>query len=103
MLRRGSKGFPDEGHTILYGTVIKDGDTFRMWYLANFDAKQLKTPAPKHWRPMCYAESKDGIHWIKPDLGLVEFNGNKKNNICLITGKPQSLTLANDFLSVLHK
>lgn len=29
----------------------------------------------------CYAESSDGIHWIKPELGLVEFEGNKNNNI----------------------
>ncbi|MEH7380507.1 hypothetical protein V7138_08505 [Bacillus sp. JJ1533] len=31
----------------------------------------------------CYAESKDGIHWEKPNLGLVEFDGNKDNNIIL--------------------
>ncbi len=102
VLRRGPKGAPDNAHAILYGTVIKDKDKFRMWYLGSFDAKQLKTPAPKNWRPMCYAESKDGIHWTKPNLGLVEFNGNKNNNICLIQGNPQSLTLVNDFLSVLH-
>ncbi|HWB53926.1 MAG TPA: hypothetical protein VG722_07025, partial [Tepidisphaeraceae bacterium] len=30
---------------------------------------------------LCYAESTDGIHWTKPDLGVVEFKGNKKNNI----------------------
>lgn len=38
---------------------------------------------PKHNRivSLCYAESKDGINWIKPNLGLVEFNGDKNNNI----------------------
>ncbi len=30
---------------------------------------------------LCYAESKDGINWTKPNLSLVEFNGNKNNNI----------------------
>src|SRR5262249_7240453 len=29
----------------------------------------------------CYAESRDGIHWTKPDLGLFEFDGSKHNNI----------------------
>jgi hypothetical protein len=29
----------------------------------------------------CYAVSKDGVHWEKPNLGLVEFNGSKDNNI----------------------
>ena len=33
----------------------------------------------------CYAESKDGISWIKPDLGQVEIQGNKKNNALLLT------------------
>ena len=32
---------------------------------------------------LCYAVSKDGIHWEKPELGLVEFDGNKKNNIVM--------------------
>jgi hypothetical protein len=30
---------------------------------------------------ICYATSTDGIKWDKPELGLVEFNGNKNNNI----------------------
>ena len=29
----------------------------------------------------CYAESRDGFHWVKPELGLFEFEGSKKNNI----------------------
>jgi hypothetical protein len=59
--------------------------------------------APGWWRPMCYAESKDGVNWTKPELGLVEFNGGTKNNICLIEGEPYSMTRVNDFLSVLHE
>jgi hypothetical protein len=34
---------------------------------------------------LCYAESPDGVHWTKPDLGLVEFRGSRRNNI-LISG-----------------
>jgi len=29
----------------------------------------------------CYAESKDGIRWDKPSLGLFAFNASKENNI----------------------
>jgi hypothetical protein len=29
----------------------------------------------------CYFESKDGDHWTRPELGLVEFEGNKQNNL----------------------
>lgn len=28
-----------------------------------------------------YAESSDGINWVKPNLGLVDWKGNKNNNI----------------------
>jgi hypothetical protein len=31
----------------------------------------------------CYAESRDGIHWTRPSLGLVEFQGSRDNNIVL--------------------
>jgi hypothetical protein len=57
--------------------------------------------APGWWRPMCYAESSDGIHWTKPELGLVELNGNTQNNICLIEAETPSMALVNDFLSVM--
>lgn len=38
-------------------------------------------PLPGRTTALCYAESKDGFHWIKPNLGLVEFEGNRDNNI----------------------
>ena len=43
VLRRGPEGSPDHGHAILYGTVIKDGGKFRMWYLGMIEPKL--TPA----------------------------------------------------------
>lgn len=103
VLRSGPPGSPDHGHAILYGTVMKQGDTFRMWYLGMHETENKSGQAPGWWRPMCYAESKDGITWTKPELGLVEFNGSTKNNICLIEGDPHSMTRVNDFLSVLYE
>ena len=38
-------------------------------------------PFPSRDSGVCYAISKDGIHWEKPELGVVEFNGDKKNNL----------------------
>jgi len=32
-------------------------------------------------RVICLATSKDGVHWDKPVLGLVEYEGSKENNI----------------------
>jgi hypothetical protein len=103
VLRSGPPGSPDHGHAILYGTVLKQGDIFRMWYLGMHEPQIQSGQAPGWWRPMCYAESRDGVTWTKPELGLVEFNGNTRNNICLIEGEPRSMTRVNDFLSVLYE
>jgi hypothetical protein len=102
VVRCGPKGSPDYGHAILYGTVLHDGTKFRMWYLGMIQRELERGQAPGWWRPMCYAESADGIAWTKPELGLVDLGGNKKNNICHIEGEVPSMTLINDFLSVLH-
>src|ERR1051325_9906353 len=102
VVRRGPQGAPDHGHAVIYGSVLHIGGKFRMWYLAMFEAELKGGNAPGWWRPMCYAESTDGVNWTKPDLGLVEFNGSKKNNICLIESEVPSLAKVNDFLSVMH-
>jgi hypothetical protein len=72
---------PWEGNVCAYHTVFQDGGVYRMYYRgSHFDEdKQQET----HEQVTCYAESTDGINWIKPDLGLVEFNGSTKNNIIL--------------------
>lgn len=103
VLRCGPEGSPDYGHAILYGSVLHIGGKFRMWYLGMSQRKIERGQAPGWWRPMCYAESSDGIHWTKPELGLVEFNSSKKNNICLIESEPPSLSRVNDFLTVIHE
>ncbi len=36
---------------------------------------------PEEKRVICEAFSDDGVNWVKPELGLVEFNGSKANNI----------------------
>ncbi len=66
---------PWEGNWSGLPTYIQDGDTYRMYYTGG------------QWRrgrtSICYAESRDGVHWTRPELGLVAFNGSKKNNIIL--------------------
>jgi hypothetical protein len=70
---------PWEGNTCAYYTIFQDGDRYRMYYRgSHYDEK---TRQPTHREVTCYAESKDGIHWTKPDLGLFEFDGSKQNNI----------------------
>jgi hypothetical protein len=103
VLRRGPEGAPDHGHAVLYGSVIKVGGKFRMWYLGMIQGQLEHGQIPGWWRPMCYAESADGVHWTKPELGLVDLNGNKKNNICLIESDPPSLSRVDDYLTVLYE
>jgi len=70
---------PWEGNTSAYYTIFQDGDLYRMYYRgSHFDEK---TKQAAHREVTCYAESQDGIHWTKPELGLFEFDGSKQNNI----------------------
>jgi hypothetical protein len=76
---------PWEGNACGYPSVFQDGKLCRMYYHAGHyrhGGKPAQT-RPVHPWFLCYAESSDGIHWRRPELGLFEFNGSKKNNIIL--------------------
>lgn len=68
---------PWEGGFSGYTTVIKDGELFRMYYrglpVAGRDGSESES--------VCYAESKDGITWTKPNLGLFKIKGTRDNNV----------------------
>ena len=64
---------PWEDRLAFYTTVVKDGDVYRMYYRCRLTRPRLT----------CYAESRDGIHWTKPQLGLVEVDGSTANNVIL--------------------
>lgn len=70
---------PWEGPVSAYYTVFRDGEKIRLYYRGGEDVT-------------CYAESADGIHFARPELGLVEYKGSKANNI-LFAG-PQSASFA---------
>jgi hypothetical protein len=62
---------PWEGSGSTYHAVFKDGDLYRMYYTAcHLDVQQGKLNLP-HDTFGVYAESKDGIHWAKTQLGSV--------------------------------
>ena len=72
---------PWEGNTSAYYSLFAEGDRFRMIYRgAHFDENTKKAAHPEF---ACYAESKDGVTWVKPKLGIVEFQGSTENNIIL--------------------
>jgi len=61
-----------------YSSVLKEGETYHFWYHA-MDNKQWDSA--REAGAICYARSKDGIHWEKPALGLIEYAGSRDNNI----------------------
>ena len=79
----------------LYGNVIYDEEEmiYKCWYspfivdhsakgmsLAERNSKQYEPPRDREMG-ICYATSRDGITWEKPNLGLVDYEGSKANNI----------------------
>ncbi|MBI5687161.1 MAG: hypothetical protein HZC54_18980 [Verrucomicrobia bacterium] len=70
---------PWEGNTSAYYALFRDKNGFRAYYRgSHFDEKTKKGSHPEF---ACYAESRDGVKWKKPELGLIEFGGSKRNNI----------------------
>jgi hypothetical protein len=69
----------EPANNLEYGTVIKDGDLFRLYTRegrgAKFDGDSSEVTR--------YCESRDGIHWTRPKLGLHEVDGSKENNVIL--------------------
>ncbi|MCK5278836.1 MAG: hypothetical protein KAK04_09860, partial [Cyclobacteriaceae bacterium] len=77
---------PWEGPFCGYCTVIKDGEIYRLYYRglpkAGKDGSTNETT--------CYAESKDGIAWTKPDLRIYEIMDTQDNNVILANDAPFS-------------
>jgi len=74
----GRPGDPDADMVMYYGTTIRVGGEFRMWYMGREYAADDYDYGPFR---TCYAVSQDGIHWKKPSLGLVEYHGTTGNNL----------------------
>lgn len=76
-----------------YPNLIYDGEKYRCYYTvctrdSDSEGVSRKERATRDYVPpagritsLCYAESKDGISWTKPALGLVDYKGSKANNI----------------------
>jgi hypothetical protein len=65
------------------GSILYDEEEkiYKMWYAA-----YNEHPSARWIAIICYATSSDGVHWKKPELGVVEYEGGKKNNI-VFTGE----------------
>ena len=82
----------------VYGTALYDPDErlFKIWYLSiPRPSDQTVTingqQRPGHATLLGYATSEDGLHWDKPSLGLVDFEGSTANNLLMPEGYNLSL------------
>ncbi|MCD6221155.1 hypothetical protein J7K25_03230 [bacterium] len=76
-------------------SIIEDDGVYKLWYVVRghkksdisgaeikgFDDKTLADYLSQARYMLCYAISKDGINWEKPNLGIFEYEGSKRNNI----------------------
>ncbi|WP_028665126.1 hypothetical protein [Runella zeae] len=77
---------PWEGNFSAYCTIIQDKDLFRLYYRGVRESGKDGNDS----EVTCYAESKDGINWVKPALGIYELDGSKQNNVVLAHHVPAS-------------
>lgn len=81
---------PWEGRYCGYVTVIQDGALYRMYYRGMPQAGSDGSIGEF----TCYAESRDGVRWVRPDLGIHEIQGKKNNNAVLANAVPFSHNFA---------
>lgn len=81
---------PWEGPFSGYFTVIYDPPLYRLYY------RGLPAAGPdgNAREVTCYAESRDGIRWVKPQLGFFEVAGTRQNNVVLANLPPFSHNFA---------
>jgi len=82
------------GGPYLYGSVLYDSEDalFKMWYTVGHDFEY------RHHLPgsdlTCYATSKDGYSWNKPELDVFEWKASRKNNYVAIgRRRPAGITV----------
>jgi len=63
----------------VYGTVLREEGRFRLWYQILWRGNHVG-----------YAESQDGLHWVKPALGLIELDGSRENNLVVSAAARQA-------------
>jgi hypothetical protein len=66
---------PWEGQFSLYHTIIQDGGRYLLYYRG--------WQEPTDPVVYCVAESRDGVHFERPQLGLCDWKGSTANNIIL--------------------
>ncbi len=70
---------PWEPDIEMHHSIFEDDGKYRLYYRV-WDARALDANHSVTYT-LAYAESEDGVSWVKPNLGTHEFNGSTDNNI----------------------
>ena len=77
---------PWEGPFCGYATILHSGETYQAYYRGTGQGG-ARNDTDDH-QVVCYAESRDGVHWTKPSLSLFPRQGEPTNNIVLADAAP---------------
>jgi len=77
---------PWEGRFVGSTNVLKDDDCYRCSGYGDDGGEKILL------EQTAYAESTDGINWVKPELNLHEFRGSTKNNLILPDGDERRIS-----------
>ena len=81
---------PWEGRFVGSTNVLKDDDCYRLYYRCSGYCKDGAEDVLAE--QTAYAESTDGINWVKPELNLHDFRGSTKNNLILPDGDERRIS-----------
>lgn len=77
VLPRGPQGAFDQDRVMNHGSVLFDGDKFRMWYAGVHRQKGVYW---WEWLRIGYAESNDGTHWRRVPTGVADVERESDRN-----------------------
>ena len=96
---------PWEGDGCNYFCVVHDDEKgvyrlyYNAWEMLSADKKTHTTQCVK----VCCIESRDGLHWERPSLGKVEFDGSRSNNILIMPETYPGLEKIDNFFVTVDK
>lgn len=85
-----------EGNPVIRADRATDGKSIQVRTAPSWDEREKQWKVwyfrlgDDHGGGAGYATSKDGIHWEKPALGVVEISGNRENNVVTVKDDPKA-------------
>jgi hypothetical protein len=70
-----------DANVVAVARVFRDQDTYKMIYVGNGPANWKSEKGDITNNYAGYAESKDGIHFQRKNVGMILFNGSRENNL----------------------